>query len=475
VQWVVLLVIAATGCDRVLGLAERDPLTPPDADVSCTTDAECVAGGETGACTCGQCSYRDPACDVTNLRWAKDAVGARSNACIPAIERIASRVYHTCATMTDGTAWCWGENNNGQLGTAQAVPIASSIPVPLRSSTGIMTDLAEVRPGALSTCARKTDGTVVCWGSNLSGELGGAIPPGPDVRSLEPVPVLTADRPLANVTALSMGFFHGCAIVAPPAMPEEIWCWGTNSYAQLGDGTPGARTHAVKVAGLPAGDIVQVAAGGDQTCAIVKPPVGVNRGYCWGRTGNGRLGNNISADGTQPVPGPVLWFSGVAIEPMPDVNKLAMGNRYTCAIKQPNGEFYCWGLNTNGAHGDGTTANHAIAFKTVGIADGERNLLAAGDLHTCGTRSTTLSCWGRDDNGELGNGPITGNQLMPVAVIPSVQQKDLTAGWNFTCALDTSRQLRCWGSNANGELGIGNTADQASPVELPKSAFCPAP
>lgn len=472
-RWLVVLVLVGAGCNRVLGLAERDPEIPPDADVSCTIDADCVAGAEAGTCTCGHCSYQDAACDGTNLRWAKDALGARSEACIPAIERIASRVYHTCATMTDGTAWCWGENNNGQLGTAQPGLIASSLPVPLRSSAGLMTDLAEVRPGALSTCARKLDGTVVCWGSNLFGELGGAIPPGPDVRSLEPVPVLTADGPLANVTALSMGYFHGCALVAKPGTAEAIWCWGVNNYAQLGDGTSSVRTHAVQVAALPAGDIVQVAAGGDHTCAIVKTTT--NHAYCWGRTANGRLGNNVLTDGMQLAPTLVLWRQNSITSPMPDVNRIAIGTRYTCAIKQPNGEFYCWGLNTNGALGDGSVVERPIATKVLGIADGERNLLAADDLHTCGTRATTLSCWGRDDNGEIGNGPVTGNQLMPVAVIPSVQQRDLTAGWNFTCALDTNRQLRCWGSNANGELGIGNTADQASPVEVSKSAFCPAP
>jgi len=101
------------GCDAVFQLTPNDKNTPPV--VACTSDEVCTERGQ-GTCTCGACSYSEPACPITNLRWAPGASGELSAACVPAIDQVDARVYYTCATMTDGTGWCWGWNTEGQLG-----------------------------------------------------------------------------------------------------------------------------------------------------------------------------------------------------------------------------------------------------------------------------------------------------------------------------------------------------------------------
>jgi len=347
------------------------------------------------------------------------------------------------------------------------------VPVRLRSSAGTIGDLVELRTSVATTCGRTTDGMVSCWGSNQYGQLGAGMPTGAGVRAADPASVQTQTGALASVTSLSLGYFHACALVEVSGQPDAIYCWGSNSYGQLGDGTIGTvRETAVPVVGLPAGDIKAVSAGGEHTCAIVtrtgdtKPTA-----WCWGRTRDGRLGNGVMSDGSQPVPQAVHWTFDA--NPIPDVAGISTGNRFSCLIKNPPGELYCWGVNDHGALGNGTRASAAVATRVTG-PNADQLLIAADDLHTCSVASTNLSCWGSDANGEIGDGVDDGmDELVPAIVIPGQRQRDLTAAFRYTCALDGARRLWCWGANEHGGLGTGDPADQPAPRELPAAAFCP--
>jgi len=126
---------------------------------------------------------------------------------------IAAGERHTCVIKTDGTLWCFGENNSGQLGVgtsswAEATPL---------QVTSLGTDVAEVELGRTHSCARKDDGSMWCWGQNDRGQIG--------VGNTEWQPLPAQVTQLANnVVDIGAGFEHSCALKTD----GSIWCWGSN-------------------------------------------------------------------------------------------------------------------------------------------------------------------------------------------------------------------------------------------------------
>ena len=128
---------------------------------------------------------------------------------------------HMCARKTDGTLWCWGYNLAGQLGDGTTSVGFSPVQV-----AALGTSVAEVAASGSHTCARKTDGTLWCWGDNSNGQLGD----GTKTNSSSPMQVVAAGTNLAEVTA---GGSYTCA----RKTDGTLWCWGDNNNGQLGDGT----------------------------------------------------------------------------------------------------------------------------------------------------------------------------------------------------------------------------------------------
>jgi len=454
---VAAVLVLATGCAELFGLetVTYDPST-------CAVDADCADVGATARCDCGNCAVQDTSCEATSRRWLPDAPSPLGGACVPAPAQLDARVFHACASMSDGSVRCWGGNNEGQLGIAQPVGTGATVPVEVELSSGRLSDVVEVRTGAASTCARRVDGTVTCWGANSFGQLGGALPIGPGVVG-DPVVVTDGTAPIV-ATALSLGFFSACAL----GTSGDVFCWGLNGRGQLGDGTQENRNVAVRVAGLP-GPATRIATGGEHTCALVG-----GHAYCWGRTGSGRIGDNTptTTDTVALTPQGVRWN---ATDLLPDVIAISAGNRHTCAVKNPPMEIYCWGRNETGAIGDGTTSDAAIAIR-VDPPAGAIDRLSAGHDHTCATVNDDTSCWGGDLRGQLGDGDDdNANEPRPVSALSDMRLRDLVAGFEFSCALGADYTARCWGANANGELGLGDASGRDTPSELPAAAWCPAP
>ncbi len=180
---------------------------------------------------------------------------------------------HTCALRTTGQLYCWGGDHRGQLGNGE--PLSNqSVPVQV---AGNRTDWAAVSVGYEHTCARRTSGRLFCWGGDDRSQLGNGEP-----RSNQSVPVQVAGN-RTDWAAVSASYDHTCA----RRSSSRLFCWGYDSWGQLGNGEPLSDQSApVQVAGNRT-DWAGVSVGQSHTCARRS----TGRLFCWGADGNGKLGN----------------------------------------------------------------------------------------------------------------------------------------------------------------------------------------
>jgi len=145
---------------------------------------------------------------------------------------------------------------------------------------------------------------------------------------------------------------------------------------------------------------------------------------------------------------------------------VATGTFHSCGITSSGGAK-CWGYNANGGLGDGTTTDRATPTAVSGLASGVA-AIGVGGYHSCAlTTAGGLKCWGNNGNGQVGNGQVGSSVLTPVDVSGLTSGVSAIAGGEFyTCALTTSGGVKCWGDNADGELGDGTQSNRATPVNV---------
>jgi len=302
-------------------------------------------------------------------------------------------------------------------------------------------DVVAIAAGSWHTCALTTGGGVKCWGYNWAGQLGD----GTTTDRSTPVDVVGL---ASGAVAIAAGYGHTCALTTGGG----VKCWGNNAVGQLGDGTTTWRTTPVDVVGLASG-VAAIAAGSWHTCALVSGG-GVR---CWGRNLYGQLGDGTTTDHSTPVD-VVGLASGVAA--------IAAGYDHTCA-RTTGGGVKCWGDNSYGQLGDGTTTDRSTPVDVVGLASGAA-AIAAGHGHTCAlTTGGGVKCWGANYYGQLGDGTTTGGSLTPVEVVGLASgAAAIAAGWEHTCARTTGGGVKCWGYNRYGQLGDGTWTDRSTPVDV---------
>jgi alpha-tubulin suppressor-like RCC1 family protein len=186
---------------------------------------------------------------------------------------------------------------------------------------------------------------------------------------------------------------------------------------------------------------IDIAAGGDHTCVVLKG----GDVLCWGRNSSGELG---LPDGSSQRNSPV------AVPNLSDVEGLAAGSDFTCA-RTSGGSVKCWGDNSAGQLGSASAASSAVPLDVPGVAN--VLALAAGRDFACAvTTQKTVFCWGNNAEGQLGRGS-SGATGAPDTVKGVTSALSVATGSNFACALLDNYKVSCWGWNYFGQLGDGTT------------------
>jgi alpha-tubulin suppressor-like RCC1 family protein len=244
-----------------------------------------------------------------------------------------------CALLASGTMRCWGANEYYQLGTGSNVPAQITVPVTASVVSGTIVQMA---PNTNHTCVLLSNGGVKCWGSNMSGALG--------IGLSNIAPLSTPQTPTglgSGVSRISAGKEMTCAILIGGALK----CWGSNMQYQLGAGLAADEKIPNQVTGLTSG-VVDVRGGAGYACAVV-----TDRAMCWGNNSSGNLGT--------------YSFSNIVLSPLPVANNMAgatrvvSGNEHICAIV--DGGVACWGGNTYGQIGDGSTTRRTRSVYVTGL------------------------------------------------------------------------------------------------------------
>ncbi len=381
----------------------------------------------------------------------------------PVPTAIVSGAQHTCALLDNGTVTCWGYNYHGQLGntTNNGTFDPNSTPTPVPGLKGV----TQIAAGDFHTCALLGNGTVKCWGANGQGQLGSDTNNEPNDPNPTPIPVAG----LSGVSQLAGGFSHTCALLND----GSVTCWGSNVYGELGNTTNNGTLDPnppTAVSGLSG--VAQITSGFFSTCALVDDGTAT----CWGNNGYGQLGNHTNLGGLEPSPNPT------PVAGLEGVSQIAAQNFHVCALID-NGTVTCWGDNDFGQLGNDTNTGlfnpnpNPDPTAVEGLAGVTK--VVAGANHTCARLTDgTATCWGDNQYGQLGND--TNNNTTepnptpaPVAGLSGITQ--LTAGNDHTCALLDDDTVTCWGLNLYGQLGNYPTegTENANPTPTPVVGLTP--
>jgi alpha-tubulin suppressor-like RCC1 family protein len=287
------------------------------------------------------------------------------------------------------------------------------------------------------------DRTVRCWGFNGSGQLGDST------TSNRLTPVVVSG--LSSVIDVAAGGDHTCAL----RTNGLVFCWGFNFFGQLGTGLSGVGANATVPQLVGGGTAYSITAGAAHSCWLGTDLVG----RCWGANSTGQIGDDSpGVDRSTPV-----FVTGLAITSM------VGGGSHSCGGTE-TGDTVCWGRNASGQVGDGTAIQRNVP---TGAGTSSRALgVVAGWNHTCAllesepSSSQTVGCWGENADGQVGDGTSGSDRLTSVTVLrsgaigplPAIQLTaaiQVDAGGAHTCAVLADGTARCWGSNSAGQLGIG--------------------
>lgn len=376
---------AANGAGAAPAQAPAEPGATDWATVSAGGDHTCGIR-TSGALYCwGQDTYGQLGDGGANTdQPAPVQVGGATN-----WSKVSAGTSHTCAVKTNGRLFGWGRDHVEQLGdgfgtTDQTTPVR----------IGSAANWVAVDAGGAHTCGRRTTGRLFCWGSDTAGRLGDD-----PVEQQQPSPVEVAGG-ATDWASFDAGAAHSCAIKTT----GQLYCWGGDSFLQLGDGDAQVDQLVPVRAGANRARWTSVAVGDFHTCAIKTN----GRLYCWGSDDYNQRGEGPTNEAYDGDP--------VRIGSASDWTVVAAGRVHTCARNTAR-ELHCWGNDDTGQVGNdaGTTVQPAPV--EVDGAATDWGSLAVGRLHTCARRTTdALYCWGFDDSGQLGDGGADANQMVPVQI-----------------------------------------------------------
>ena len=393
---------------------------------------------------------------VTNVVMSPPQTRAMAVPGLPATPiAVALGEYFSCALVGTGV-WCWGNNEQGQLGDGSQ--IARPLPAPV---TGLPATIQRIALGEQHACAIDGIGDVWCWGNNQSAQVGVAAS---TTRLIEPLP-LRVNAMGGPATRLYLSFSQSCALVG-----SDKKCWGVSI-----DGTNGPNPQVIaKPAGAPAdwlSDCYSLA--GELQCPVVstrhphtpldaRPVPGLSGRpaqlalsrdfacarmpdqsvWCWGTNTRGQLGQ-----------GDVNARAQAVRVPLPPTQQIAVGTAHACAATSDG--LWCWGSNAYAALGDGTSVDRPAPVRSQFAG----TLIAAGEGHTCAYASGgELRCWGNNSVGQV-SGQHSGTLPGGASPLGAAAIRELSAGLSHTCAVlqlsAGATETRCWGQ-------LPTTADEAT-------------
>ncbi len=467
-----------------------DSTTTSDAGPDATSDAgHDVVTSDASDGGCGNTQTDPMNCGACGHVCSASAGGCFGGVCGNTIVQLAAgpSSFHTCALTASGNVYCWGSNSDGQLGVGSQTSFAQPAHVAKDSSNNAFDSVKQIAVGPIHTCALKKDGTVWCWGNGNAGELGDGVPlpiaadaGAHDVLAPHQVPSL------AGFKAVSAGGYFTCGLDANNA----VWCWGANDSGALGHALGSAGDQACSPSftcssgsGVCCNSTPKAVAGATGVTSIsvgdfnVVTTDGVNV-KAWGKNDYLEL---AAADAG------AYSYTPVTVSLSFPTDTVYAGREYHCARKAAD-VLECWGRNDMGmlATGDFTSPEPPILW---GGGSGFKTVSAGlGQYHACIVTGTSVKCAGADDTGGLGIGtpPPSGhclpssqsncfNQAKDVAGLPSgatpvqvVASSALPGSTilGYGCALMSDGTVYCWGDNTFGELGTGNNTPSTSAVQV---------
>ena len=389
--------------------------------------------------------------------------------------------HHTCALLDNGQVKCWGDNQYGWLGTGDSEvrgdepgEMGDALPTVALGTGRYATHLLASQS---NTCVALDNGKIKCWGSQWSGMLG--IGPS-GVRGSGPGQMgdaLPGFR-LANACSIKgfgsgFGYHSGCALLSD----GRVKCWGSNSYGQLGTARSNntgdeAADMGTALKPVALGTNAKVSSAGTGTfhsCALLEG----GQVKCWGVNRFGELGqgDDVRRDGRASYLGDNLTaidFGGHSAK------SLAVGTQHNCAILD-DGSVRCWGDNEYGKLGVGDTLARGagLPIAPVELGTGRRaQALALSANHSCALLDdASVKCWGWNAYGQLGTGDSAARGDGPGEMgdaLPAVRLGDgdkptaLAASYHNTCVLLETGVIKCWGVNNHGQLGVGDAQQRGN-------------
>ena len=431
-------VVKAKECIRVNGTAGWTDANPLRPNTGCNGGAECTAAQKADATTGWKC-YVLGQSNVPNVKTTFTVGGPVALADGSKSITVSSQVQ----LIRSSNAAVWKTYS----GDARFI---------YGGSTTTAVQLSSVIGGQNSICALSVSNALYCLGSNGNYMLGtgdNALFSTPTFKQLH------GDLDGKTITQVAVNSIHGCAIA-----DSKVYCWGGQQNDALGTNVSGNALvpTAVYTGGALAGKtmttVMTAGTGGliggitvyAHTCALDD----AGNAYCWGANGNGATGGGQSGNGTVGggnVSVPAAVVGGLQFKQ----SQIVGGSWHTCAIRT-NGKLYCWGADNNGQIGNGTGVTHTgtpTQVQGTSILDLEYagqtfNDITAGQAHNCAiSDENKMWCWGQNAQGQLGLGNTTESHVARKVALPSGETgwKKVVAGTYWTCALTVSGKAYCWG------------------------------
>jgi alpha-tubulin suppressor-like RCC1 family protein len=376
---------------------------------------------------------------------------------------IAAGVAHTCVLNAEGKAYCWGSNGRGQLGNHTTID--STKPFPVDTTV----KFSSITAGYWTTCGiTKNDGSAYCWGDNTFGQLGT-----PELtENCGTMPCATSPKPISSLLKFSKIATERtgtCGLTES----GDIYCWGDNGSGQLGQGDLLGPPDGVTCAARPCSKVPiavkapadlkgefkfsSISKGEGTTCAVAVD----GKLFCWGDGQTGKLGNGTTtAEQMRPVQAKgKLRFATTA-----------NGAYAVCGVTTDRA-VYCWGGDQEFALGTDTPPEHCYTPGLLNFACSTKPNLVNGlklrpEGGSIGFTTTTVCgidpkgrayCWGAGSNGQLGDGisttrrrliNLSANSRVPVAVSGKQRFREIAVGSSHACGISEDRKtIYCWGGS----------------------------